>query len=193
MDKIFIIISSLLALISPVIYAKAILKGEAKPHRTTRLVLLLITSLATASLFAQHNTVAIWLAGVSTLQAIVIFALSIKHGMGGWAKSDMICLVIALLGIGLWQTTKQLTLALYAAIAADFTGMVPAIIKTYKFPKTEIWSFFFLDTVAAIFSLMAIKNWRIEEFSYPLYLMLINLAMVLLIIIPRKVSPASIG
>jgi len=193
MDKIFIIISSLLALISPVIYAKAILKGEAKPHRTTRLVLLLITSLATASLFAQHNTVAIWLAGVSTLQAIVIFALSIKHGMGGWAKSDMICLVIALLGIGLWQTTKQPTLALYAAIAADFTGMVPAIIKTYKFPKTEIWSFFFLDTVAAIFSLMAIKNWRIEEFSYPLYLMLINLAMVLLIIIPRKVSPASIG
>ena len=186
MDKIFIIISSLLALISPVIYAKAILKGEAKPHRTTRLVLLLITSLATASLFAQHNTVAIWLAGVSTLQAIVIFALSIKHGMGGWAKSDMICLVIALLGIGLWQTTKQPTLALYAAIAADFTGMVPAIIKTYKFPKTEIWSFFFLDTVAAIFSLMAIKNWRIEEFSFPLYLMLINFAMVLLIVSPRK-------
>ena len=186
MDKIFIIISSLLALISPVIYAKAILKGEAKPHRTTRLVLLLITSLATASLFAQHNTVAIWLAGVSTLQAIVIFALSIKHGMGGWAKSDMICLVIALLGIGLWQTTKQPTLALYAAIAADFTGMVPALIKTYKFPKTEIWSFFLLDTFAAIFSLMAIKVWTLEEFSFPLYLVLINFAMVLLIVSPRK-------
>jgi len=86
MDKIFIIISSLLALISPVIYAKAILRGDAKPHRTTRIVILLITVLATASLFAQHNTVAIWLAGVSTLQAIVIFALSIKRGMGGWAK-----------------------------------------------------------------------------------------------------------
>ena len=186
MDKIFIIISSLLALISPVIYAKAILRGEAKPHRTTRLVLLLITSLATASLFAQHNTVAIWLAGVSTLQAIVIFALSIKHGMGGWAKSDMICLVIALLGIGLWQTTKQPTLALYAAIAADFTGMVPAMIKTYKFPKTEIWSFFLLDTFAAIFSLMAIKTWTVEEFSFPLYLVLINFAMVLLIVSPRK-------
>ena len=186
MDKIFIIISSLLALISPVIYAKAILRGEAKPHRTTRLVLLLITSLATASLFAQHNTVAIWLAGVSTLQAIVIFALSIKHGMGGWAKSDMICLVIALLGIGLWQTTKQPTLALYAAIAADFTGMVPAMIKTYKFPKTEIWSFFLMDTFAAIFSLMAIKTWTVEEFSFPLYLVLINFAMVLLIVSPRK-------
>jgi len=60
------------------------------------------------------------------------------------------------------------------------------MIKTYKFPKTEIWSFFFLDTVAAIFILMAIKNWRIEEFSFPLYLMLINFAMVLLIVSPRK-------
>lgn len=193
MDKAFIIISSLLALISPLIYAKAILRGQAKPHRTTRLVLLLITALATASLFAQHNTVAIWLAAASTFQSILIFILSIKRGMGGWARMDIVCLILAILGIVLWQTTKQPLLALYAAIVADFTGMIPALIKTYKFPKTEIASFFLLDVFAAIFSLMAVKTWSIEEFSYPLYLMLINFVMVLLIIIPRKITPAEIG
>lgn len=103
MSTIFIVISSLLALISPIIYSRAILRGEAKPHRTTRLVLLLITALTTASLFAQGNRVAIWLAGVSTLQSILIFFLSIKHGMGGWSRADILCLIVALTGIILWK------------------------------------------------------------------------------------------
>lgn len=185
MKTVFIVISSILALISPLIYAKAILRGKAKPHRTTRIVLLLISSLATVSLFAQHDTVAIWLAGVSTVQSVLIFILSIKHGMGGWAKEDLLCFGIALLGIILWQTTNQPSLALYASIAADFTGMVPALIKTYRFPETEIWSFFLLDVFAATFSLLAVKSWTVTQFSYPLYLLIINLVMVLLIIRPK--------
>jgi hypothetical protein len=185
METLFIVISSSLALISPLVYARAILKGEAKPHRTTRLVLLMITALATTSLFAQHDTVAIWLAGVSTIQSVIVFALSIKHGMGGWDKKDVICLIIALLGIVLWQMTKNPVIALYASIAADFTGMVPALIKTYHFPKTEVWTFFALDTVAAIFSILAVQERRLQALSYPLYILFINLAMVLLIVRPQ--------
>lgn len=185
MKIIFILISSLLALISPVIYIKAILKGEAKPHRTTRLILLLVTSLATVSLIAQGDRVAVWLAAVSTLQSIFVFILSIKHGMGGWGKMDILCLLIALLGIFLWQTTKQPIIALFASIMADFTGMIPALIKTYKFPKTEIWTFFILDAIAGTLSLMAVKSFTIEQVSYPIYIALINLAMVVIIIRPK--------
>jgi len=187
MQPVFILISILLPLISPVVYAKAILKGEAKPHRTTRLVLLLITTLATVSLFAQHDHVAIWLAGVSMLQSIVIFILSIKYGMGGWSKDDLLCLGIALGGILLWQTTKNPAIALYASIAADFTGMVPAVVKTYKFPETEIYAFFLLDAIAAVFNLLAIKVWVPQAFAYPVYLLVINAIMVVIIIRPEKI------
>lgn len=124
--NIYIVISSLLALISPIIYSKAILKGEAKPHRTTRLVLLIITSLTTASLFAQHDRVAIWLAGVSTLQSILIFILSIKHGMGGWAKTDIICLIVAVIGIMLWKVTQNPVIALYFCHRRGFCGHDPS-------------------------------------------------------------------
>lgn len=185
MKETFIAISSILALISPVIYARAILKGEAKPHRTTRFVLLLITALSTASLFAAGDRVAVWLAGVSTLQAILIFGLSIKYGMGGWAKIDLACLFVALFGIYLWKTTSNPVLALYSAIAADFTGMIPALIKTYHFPKTEIWAFYLLDVFAGGFSLLALNNWNLQDYSYPFYIMVINLVMVLLIIRPK--------
>lgn len=184
--SIFILVSTVLALISPIVYSIAILKGEAKPHRTTRFVLLLITSLTTASLFAQGNNVAIYLAGVSTFQSIIVFILSIKHGMGGWSKPDIICLIFALIGIVIWQITKNPVIALYFAISADFIGMIPAIVKTYHFPETEVWSFFALDVFAAIFNLLALKKWTIEEFSYPIYIMLINLVMVFLILVYPK-------
>lgn len=180
MDTVFIIISSILAIISPVIYVKAILKGEAKPHRTTRLILLIITSLATLSLFAQHDTVAIWLALVSMLQSIVLFVLSIKHGMGGFSKMDIVCFGIALVGIVLWQTTKNPSLALYTSILADFVGMTPALVKTYRHPETEIWTYFAIDSVAALFSLLAVKIYTVQQFSYPLYLLVINLSMAIL-------------
>ncbi len=106
--------------------------------------------------------------------------------MGGWEKKDLLCLLIALMGIILWQTTKNPVIALYASIAADFTGMVPALIKTFHFPKTEIWTFYALDTVAAIFSLLAVKSFTLQQSSYPIYIMVINLAMVSLIIRPMQ-------
>jgi len=186
MHTIFIAISTTLALISPIVYCVAILKDEAKPHRTTRFVFLIITTLTTTSLFAQGNTTAIYLAGASFLQSIVIFILSIKRGMGGWSKSDIACLLAALLGIGMWKVTQSPVLALYFAISADFIGMLPALIKTYHFPKTEVWTFYLLDVFAASFSLLALKQWTAEEYSYPLYIVFINLVMVLLVIRPKK-------
>lgn len=185
MSNLFIIISSFLALISPLVYSNSILKGQAKPHRTTRLILLIITSLTTTSLFFQGNRVAIYLAGVSTIQSIIIFVLSIKYGMGGYSKSDIICFVMAIIGIILWQITSNPVIALYSAILADFTGMIPALIKTYHFPKTEIYLFYLLDVFASFFSTLAITNRTINEFSYPVYIMVINLTMVILIIRPN--------
>ncbi len=184
-STLFIILSSILTLVSPLFYARAILIGEAKPHRTTCLVLLIITALSTTSLLASHNTVAVWLAGVSTLQSIVIFSLSIKYGMGGWEKMDVICLIIALIGIIVWQTTNNPILGLYFSILADLTGMVPSIIKTYRFPETEIATYFALDSMAGIFSLLAVGSFIFADISYPIYIFLINALMAVLVLLPR--------
>lgn len=185
MKLLLILLSSIIALISPVIYMRAILKGQAKPHRTTRFVLLVISFLATISLFAQHDHVAIWLAGIAFVQAIFIFFLSFKRGMGGWSFLDILCLIIASLGILLWQSTKDPALALYASIGADFTGMVPALIKTYNWPHTEIWLFYFMDVFAGAFSALAVQKWTFQEVSYPIYIATINLVMTLLILRPK--------
>jgi len=82
--------------------------------------------------------------------------------------------------------TKNSVIALYFAILADFTGMVPALIKTYKFPHTEIYAFYLIDVFSALFSILAVQNWSITELSYPLYIFVINLLMVAIILTSRR-------
>ena len=73
-------------------------------------------------------------------------------------------------------------IALYASIAADFVGMIPAIIKTYHFPKKEITTLYMLDVIASLFNLLAVKEFTPQQYSYPVYIMIINLVMVTLIV-----------
>lgn len=175
-------------LINPVFYSLAMFKGEAIPHRTTLFVLALITIISAAALFAAHDKVAIYLAAASALQSTFLFILSIKLGMGGWAKTDLLCLVIALVGIILWKTTNNPLLGLYFAILADLAGMVPTIIKTIKWPQTEIILFFVIDVVASLLSILALNSFKLAELSYPLYIFLINLVMVMIMLYPRKLE-----
>lgn len=193
MKNILIILSVLLALFGYAVYFVSILNGKAKPHRTTRLVIFIISSLSTASLFAQGNRVAIWLSGVFAVSSLVIFLLSIKYGIGGFSKLDISCFVIAIFGIGLWVYTKNPVLALFSSIVADFTGYLPTIIKSYKLPKSEVWTFFFTGALSAALNLLATEKWSIESFAYPLYIIIVNMIVVFMILrplfiplIPRK-------
>lgn len=180
--ELFLFLSNILVLVAYFVYIRAILRGQAKPHRTTRLVLLLITGLATASLFAAGNDVAVWLAGSMSVMSAVIFLLSLKYGMGGWDRLDILCLGIALAGIVVWMVTDNPALALLSSVIADFTGVVPTLVKSYFQPKTEVWTFFALGAAASFFNLLAIKNLTFAEFIYPLYLFLINGVLVAFIL-----------
>ena len=182
MHNFLIAVSSLLAAVSYVVYAQAILKGEAKPHRTTRGIALLITALATVSLLAKGSTVAIWLSGIFTLGSAVIFLFTLKFGMGGWAKTDILCLIVSLVGILFWKMTANPLYGLCASVVADFVGEIPMLIKTYRYPETEVWSFYLIDVFAALLSLLALQQWTPQEYLYPLYIMLLDCSIVFLIL-----------
>lgn len=190
MITIFLFLSALLPLLSPIPYIRSILHGDAKPHRTTRLVILATSCLTTVSLIIQHDNTAIWLSLVSTIQAITIFTLSIKFGMGGWSIRDIACLTVAGIGILAWQTTDNPAMAVYFSVLADFIGMLPTIIKTYHLPKTELWYFFAIDTLAGICNLLAMKEYTIQAVIFPLYIVCINGAIAILAIRRRNTETA---
>lgn len=179
-------IAAVLALTAPIVYIRAILKGEAQPHRTTRLVLMIITVITATALYFQGDRVALWLAVASALQASVIFGMSVKYGVGGRDALDVACLIIAVVGVVLWRITDQPLLALYFAIMADFVGGVPMFIKTWKRPDSEVWSYYAFDVVGATLIILATAAKTFENLLYPVYILLVNALVIALVIIPRK-------
>ncbi len=188
MNTALLTVSTVLALVSPLPYIISILKGKTRPHRTTSFVLLVITVISTVSLLAEHDKVALWLAGASAVQMIFIFALSIPYGMGGWSRADIICLICAMAGIILWKITRDASLALYLSVTADAIGMIPALLKTFRYPKTETWVFYAMNVGAAVCNLFAVSAWNVHATLYPLYIMSVNMLMVCLIGRPRFIK-----
>jgi hypothetical protein len=148
-------------------------------------VILLICILSTWALLGGGLSSGFWLSAASTFQAIVIFILSFRWDYGGWERLDIICLVIALVGLLLWQTSGSALVALYAAILADIVGIIPTFVKTYKLPHTENWQFFAIDTLAGSLSLLAVTSLTLYAISYPVYIVLIN-GFTAILIIGRK-------
>jgi hypothetical protein len=174
MRNILIVISTVLVLLSPLVYIRSIVRGQTRPHRTTRLVLLLICILSTLALFDSHYSAAFWLSAASLVQAILVFVLSLYRGYGGYSKLDIVCLVIAVSGLIWWQVTDRPLVGLMAAITADMVGAIPMLVKTYKLPHTENWQFFAMDTFSGMLSLLALTSYTIYTASYPVYIVLIN-------------------
>jgi hypothetical protein len=186
MQNIFIWASNALVFSSYLAYEWAMLKGKAKPHRTTRLVLFIIVVLGFFSMYAQGDRVVVWFLGICSVQSLIMLLMSIKYGMGGWAKEDLLALFIAIVGIVTWKITDNPSLGLYAAVIADFAGMVPALIKTYKFPKTEYWLTYVFDLAAILLTGLAIQNGGFNDYLYPVYLFSVNGLMMILLL--RKSS-----
>ena len=133
-------------------------------------------------MFAQGNTVSIWLSGVFTLSSLVVFLLSLKFGMGGWEKKDIICLLIAITGIIFWKLTQNPIYALFFSLGADLAGQAPMLIKTFRYPKTEVWTFYTIGIVASVLNILAIQKFTIQEFAFPVYIILVNALTILLIL-----------
>lgn len=180
MQHALILASSVLALLSYIIYEWSIFYGTTRPHRITRFVIMVITILGATSLFASSDRVAVWLVGTYAVNSVVLFFITLKYGMGGWAKSDILCLLIALAGIITWRISHDPALGLFAAVLADAAGMIPTLIKTHHHPETEYGLFFLIDVAAAALTLLAVSEWKPEVIAYPLYLVIINIVMVVL-------------
>lgn len=177
-----LLLSSVFAGVSYLVYIVAILRGEARPHRTTRFCTALITVLAFSSLLAQHSTVAIWLSVIFAIGSILIFLLSIWRGMGGWSTVDVVCLLTSALGMVFWKMTANPLYGLIFFIGSDFVAQVPMLIKTYRFPETEVWTFYFLDVLASLCTLAALEHWSMGELVYPLYVVVLDTSIISLIL-----------
>ena len=124
-------IAALLAVIQVIPYVLSILKGETKPSRASYGIWAIIHIIEVTAYVTK------WLFLILAINALIIFALSFKYGMGGFNKFDLACLALAGLAIVLWVVTDNPTIAVYLAVLAGSIGFLPTVKKSYSQPWTE--------------------------------------------------------
>jgi len=184
-QSVLVAVATTLAVLSYVPYVSSILKGKTRPSRTTFGIWALISVVEVGSYAASGARATLLLPLVYAAGGIAVFCLSIKRGVGGTQKLDILCLVGAFLGVVGWALTKNPHVALYLSMLASGCGFVPTIKKAYLHPETEDALAWNLAGVAAVLNVLAVSNWALYNISYPIFMLLFDGAIALLTVFPR--------
>jgi hypothetical protein len=149
-------VAGVLAIVQVIPYIVSIFRGHTKPERMTYFIWFVVDALAISSYIAVGARTTIWVGLVYVITGLLIFLLSLKYGMGGFNKLDILCLVSAATGIVIWVTTDSALLALCFSTFAGTIGYLPTIKKAYLYPETEntlSWTICSFTSVLNIFAL----------------------------------------
>lgn len=186
MTELFGYLSGLLGIASIFPYVRDILRLKTKPQRITWLIYSVLGSISFFSQLAKGATHSLWLPGMITINVVIIFLLSIKYGVGGFAKKDYIVLCIAAFGLLAWYIFHEAAIALYIVILVDASGTYLTIEKARKYPETETVSLWILSSLGGFFSSLAVGSFNIVLLSYPLFIMLADGWVAATIILNKK-------
>lgn len=153
-------IAGVMALVQAIPYIVSTLNGHTKPERMTYFIFLVVDTLTIASYIAIGARSTIWVGLAYVLTGLTIFLLSLKYGMGGFSKLDIMCLLFALAGVVVWAMTDSALSALCLSIFATKVGYLPTIKKAYFYPETEntlSWTMTAFTSMLNIFALTTLE------------------------------------
>lgn len=168
MFHIFGILGGLIAFLASVPYIIDIVRGNTKPQRMAWVIFLTLSGISFFAQLAEGATDSLWFPLVLFLQAIVIFVLTLKFGVGGFGKFDILTLFLAILIMILWAVTKSAALAIICGVVVNDIGKVLVAKKAYKLPNTEYLPTWVWSVVASLFAVLAVGSFDWILIIYPL-------------------------
>lgn len=172
------IIAGILAAVSYFPYAYDILRKKAKPERASWFIWVVLFSIVFFAQLFQGATSSLWFTLFDGIGALMIFILSIKYGVGGLARRDIIGLIAAAIGVVLWYFTKEPLYALLISIGIDTIAATLTVLKTLESPHTETYFMWGLVATAAILGMISVGRLDFELLVYPFYIFLANFSVV---------------
>lgn len=186
MQNTFAYLTGALTVAMIVPYIRDILHGKTRPERGSWFIWSVLGGVALASQFAKGAQTSLWLPGGQTAAVIVILVLSIRHGVGGITRRDLIALAAAAIGVGLWLSTSEPLIALWIVILTNVVGTGLTIAKTYADPDSETLSTWVLSGLSGITGMFAVDIELPSLVIYPIYITVSNLSVAGVILWQRR-------
>ncbi len=177
MKEAFAVISAVLILVAGPPYALDTLKGITKPERMTWFIFSLLGLVAFVSQAGLGASWSLLFSGLDTAGSCLMLLLSLKYGVGGYARRDIVALTIALAGIAAAYLFKQPLISLSGVVLADASGTALTVRKAFLDPSSETTITWLCVGTAAVFGMLAVGSWSRTLLLYPAYLVVANYAV----------------
>ncbi len=182
----FAIAAALLSIAGNLPYLRDVLTRRTKPHPYTWLVWSIVSCVIFFGQLEKGAGIGAIPTGASEIFTIIIFLFSTKYGFRDRARTDTLCLVLALFGIIPWILTKDPTLAVIIAVGIDLTAFVPTLRKTLDYPSTETPVLYASNVVRHILALFSLQAYNIATTLHSISMIVVNTLMTIFIVFGNK-------
>ena len=155
-------------------YIVSVAKKHTKPRIVSWLTWSLLSAVACAASFANHQypSAVLTLSAVAVTVTVVVFGW--KYGDRKFERFDLLCQAGVFVGIGMWLVFGSPGIALAFAISIDFIGALPTLKHSWQKPQEETCISFAAASASGFCALAAADGWGVTAIAYPVYIMVIN-------------------
>jgi len=172
----FIIIGTLIGTVGSVAYLINTVKGKVKPNRVSFLLWSIVPFIAFFAQIKQGVGLEALMTFSTGFLPLTVFIASFINEQAEWKLTwfDLICGILSLVGLVLWMITKVGNVAIFFSIVADGIAAVPTILKSYKYPDTEIAWPWIATVVGVILTLLTLSTFTFANCGFILYILVVN-------------------
>ena len=181
----FAIAAVLLASVRYGTYFWTIYKGETTPHAFSWLLWGTVTGVGALAQFSLGGGPSAWALAFVSATCLFIAGIAYFIGERDYTKSDWIALAVALLAIPVWKVTDNPMAAMFIVMSIDILSYWPTIRKSYNKPQSEPPISYGLAGARYFLLLFAVPDPTWESLMYPFFLMTIDWAFAIYIVIRR--------
>lgn len=156
-------------------YALDTMAGRTRPQRASWLIWMVLSSISLAAQVYEGAAASLWFSAVQVGWTGLIFALSLRFGVGGLVNlGDTIVLILAGAGLLLWAVAETPAYTMMITIGISLLGGSATIRKAYRDPESETMLAWLLSLVAAGLAVLAAGSLEPLILAYPAYVAVLS-------------------
>jgi hypothetical protein len=166
----------------------ATIKGRVKPNRLSWFIIGCAPLIAFAAELDEgvgiRSAMTFWVG----FGPMLIFFASFANKDAYWklTRFDFICGALAVVALVLWPLTGSGNVAIALTIAADGFAMLPIIVKSWRFPHTEVPWPFAGGLVNSAIALLVLDRWNFADFAFPVYIFVVCFITMVIIVLRKR-------
>jgi hypothetical protein len=192
MNNTLAFIAGIIIVASAIPYAIDTFKGKTRPNVVTWFTWTLLNAInATAAYADGAMQTAIFASAATIATGTIVTGGLIRNGIKKYTPFDVICQVLALIGIFLWLITSNPVLAIVFVLVADVIAVLPTVRHAWLKPFEETWQTFAISMVGSGITLVAIASYTFVALAIPLWIFISDTMLLTLILSRRRVQKAA--